>query len=215
MPKEIVHIETTGELQLFGAAKYLAVLAYPDNFDKRTQFVNACRAWAIKKSKGMDGQLKRRLVYKPEILKFAETRSIKRQFDRVTEIIRLQRVPVLNIATSSVLSFVEEERLKKIGVKSDKKTIFTIKRFLNKNNTHNDYSRIWAPSKSIAHLILGFNNALLDCPKKHSSVETLLLNPAWINTAVVEAEKARINFCLKGIMKIRDEDTIQLLPAAI
>jgi hypothetical protein len=72
MPHEKIPIETTGDLQFLGAAKYLSVLAYPNNMKWRMDFIYASKA-ALCKS--IAGELKDRLLTDENILKFSEQRA--------------------------------------------------------------------------------------------------------------------------------------------
>lgn len=110
MSKKIVNIPTTGDLAFIGAAAYLAVIAYPDNDQRKTDFVNACKAWLfIQLGKGRMPKS----ITKPTILRFSKTRAIQAEFSRVIKRIEHKRMPSLFLAKCMLIKQVRQVSVKK------------------------------------------------------------------------------------------------------
>jgi len=196
----------------FEAAKYLAVIVYPDDTVKRTEFVNACRAWMLKGMMG--GQLKSKYIYKEDILEFAETRKMEAQFKKAEKIIADKRAPAL-------LAFKLKFLTKAIPVHISGGEEFTLDKWFDKcyptkdnvnaseHNKRNAYYRIWKPSKSIIHLVAGFENAIQD-KQIACCIEDLLINPAWLSEALEIAENLRKMILLHKPFKIKAYEQIRM-----
>ncbi len=98
-------IPTIGAEAPIGAAAYLAVIAYPNDHEKRTAFVNACKAWLfIQIGKGrMPKQ-----VTKPTILRFSKTRIINAEFTRVAKLLGQDRTIALQMCKMLMLNQVPQ-----------------------------------------------------------------------------------------------------------
>ena len=216
MPRETTYIETTGDFEWFGAAKFLAVIIYPEDHTKRTDFVNACRAWMFKRMLG--GQLKRRLVNNPDILKFSDIRKIDSQFNRADKILVTKRLPALNLFRLQLTS-------KAINVKIGEEK-FCIDKWVHHHyaspqndkaeeyNEKNFYRRKWSPSKPIIHLVLGLNTAIKE-EMRPTTIEKLLINAEWLPEAVDVSEKTRKTIALLNVINITEQKQIQILPEEI
>ena len=218
MACEVTEIRIDEDWQGFGAAAYLAVLAYPDNQEKRDQFLNAYKAWTCKLL--ADGQLKRRLISKEKILEFSATRKIESQFNKVINIISNKRAIALEIA---LLSLYQESFKGKIKVNfnlpNGKK--FNLKRYLefhypshsnstDLHNAHNAHKRIWLASKPVLHLALGLEFELKKL-KRENDLALLLCDPRWLPGALHNAEMFRKALCSSHALNIKESKTIKLI----
>lgn len=215
MACEETDIPTHKKWQGLGAAAYLAVLAYPEDKSKRDTFINAYKAWVCKLI--TNGQLKRRLIYKEEILKFSTTRKIESQFNRIINIISDKRAVALEIA---LLSLFQENFKKRINLNLPNGKKFSIKQYLDlhypshgnstdSHSAHNAHKRIWLTSKPVIHLALALDYELKKT-NRLNNLEDLLLDPSWLPGALKNSEIFRKMFCSSSVLNIKESNTIKL-----
>ncbi len=215
MPRETTHIDVSGDDKWLGAAGYLAVLAYPDDWDKRTRFIDAVKAMMIKYMTG--GRLPKKHVKNSDVLQFAKERELDTALRQVGRIIQTKRLPAWEIALPYMMSHA-------INVTLADGSKFSLDRALEQKfpspdvefgadpyNKNNAYKRVWIPSKPVLHLMFGLHNALADYNHKPDT-EDLICNPDWLPFAAENAESIRKTLCALDKININDEDTIQLLP---
>jgi len=172
---------------------YLAVLVYPKNIKKRTDFVNVCRAWWCK---GESGRFNKGQIHNPDITRFSESADIQREFDRATRILIKKRQMAGNIAKMSLLNEIIPVRIghRKFSLNA------IIKSWIGRHSTGNIKSatdkatiRVWSESLPVVHLMMGLHCAMESLfDKKQMELEDLLQDTRWVKEAVKEAEKIRI-----------------------
>lgn len=216
MFKETTYIYTAKHTISVGAAMFLAILLYPDNILRREEFVHACLAMLFKNRLG--GQLKRKYVYKKEILEFSRKRKIDSQLSKALKILkkRKQAMDIFKFQLSRSIDGVEAN----IGNHS-----FSINRWietffptsevsLEEHNQKNAYERMWSPSKPILHIVWAFEEVLSELSgKEELSLEFLLEEPEkWLVRALNRSEEMRIIILKFANLRLSEKDQIRVLP---
>lgn len=213
MPRETTYLPVSGDDAFLGAAGYFAVLAYPDDLDRRDRFVAAVKALVFKYS--MNGQLKRRIIKREDILAFSKERELNAAINHALNIIMKKRMPAWHIALHSMMNHAAPVRMAD-GSK------FSINKMIEQKFPESDlgsgdmvnrikgYNRYWSPSKSVVHLMFGLQNHFPETGDNFH-VDGLFLKLDWVPEAIENAENVRKTLCILDGINITDADTIQLL----
>lgn len=174
------------------AAMYLAVLVYPKDIEKRTNFVNACRAWWIKMELR---KFPRGKIYNKDIKAFGDYEDIKREFDRASKILVKKRQLSGDIAKFALMNLAVP-----VKVGQQKFTITACLEQWHVRNRANDkketvanaFMRIWKDSLPVIHLMISLSNATASAGiKGEYQLEDMLLNLRWVKEAAENAEGFR------------------------
>lgn len=228
---EITYIPVSASKVHVGAAMYLATVAYPNNLDKRTDFVNACQAWLCVQKYG--SRLKKDVVVNPSIRAMSSKRKMFAQFDFALKQLKTKRSIALLICKFKLVNHVPGAR-----ANLPDGSLFTIEEYLkykypgtttvridegktirdvSDHNANNAHRRIWKESKPVLHLCWALDNYLEDHPKQ-KTIQALLIEPAWVSQAMKEAERVRtlffhMNHSIPDNQKwFKQEEMIRLLP---
>ena len=212
MPRETTYLPVSGDDAFLGAAGYFAVLAYPDDLDRRDRFVAAVKALVFKYA--MNGQLKRRIIKREDILAFSKERELDAAINHALNIIMKKRMPAWHITLYSMMSHA-------VPVTMEDGSKFSINKMIKNHfpdsdisadphNKDNAYKRVWTPSKPVVHLMFGLQNYL---PQMDGDFhfDDLFLKLDWVLEAIENAENVRKTLCMLEGINITDTDTIQLL----
>ena len=212
MPRETTCLPVFGDDAFLGAAGYFAVLAYPDDLDRRDRFVAAVKALVFKYA--MKGQLKRRIIKREDILAFSKERELNAAINHALNIIMKKRMPAWHITLHSMMNHA-------VPVTMADGSKFSINKMIRSHfpdsdisaephNKDNAYKRVWVPSKSVVHLMFGLQNHFPETGDDFH-VDDLFLKPDWVPEAIENAENVRKTLCILDGINITDADTIQLL----
>jgi len=95
VPREISYLPVKGHAAHIGCAGLFAVLAYPDELDKRDEFVKAAKAWLVKSH--FPPKSKIRNIVRKDIRTYAN-RKITNVFNRAIHRIQTRRLPAVLMA---------------------------------------------------------------------------------------------------------------------
>jgi hypothetical protein len=189
---EPTYIPTVGD-SCTGAAMYLAILAYPDDVEWRTDFVASTIALRLLHKDSLDRKTKTPRLKIPEnaklkMEKFSKTRAIQASFDRAANKLE-KRYKALSVAKKVILddfiiiSNAESKPLSENTFKGKRKV--SLQR--NLEDYINQHARIWKPSKQVLHLAWALESHLPAKSDEHP-IESLIADSRWVSKAVHDAE---------------------------
>lgn len=215
MPIEKTILPYDEHLPHLAAAMYLAVIFYPHNLKKRTDFVSACQSWWIK---GESGRFPKNQVIVDRLLRFSESRKIWCEFNRANQILKKRM-----LADHAAMLYMMNSSIP-VKIKGRE---FSIRRYLvellhskynksdPKQTIDNAYARVWKDSIPILHLLAGLRLSLAESQtKKEFDLIDLLQHPHWVKDAAEKAESNReFTKLFEAILpsKIQEAKMIQLV----
>ncbi len=241
MPRETTYLPTNEKMASLAVMALYAIIAYPDDRNKRDRFVNALRALFSKEyirrgglrskiedkyrqlpNQQINGQLNRAFnqIYKRFQANMIFQQRVMREFGLDGPALgRAKFILKRNKHTGAVKLFSQKN-------KNNRPTITSVIKDFNPVDMEdldagdhawsNTFSRTWAPSKPVLHLVGELELALFDKFTKATTFEWVLLNaisdPSWLQKCLDGAEKRRRLWLLVNESPCPDEDTIQVLP---
>jgi hypothetical protein len=199
---EVTGIPTTGPLATLGAMAYLAVLAYPEAPDKRDTFIDACKAWTVRRAEHMTGQKlmksERLARFRPRALN--ESGPISSGLHRVG--LRLDAAHMASemmtfSALGDGLSLIKAaKRLHGARVRYRRRKAFDAERA-----EKTIRSREWKDARPVLHLAFALRAVHLEREEDAAfRMFDLVTNPEWLLGALRAAELLRcVYFPLTGI----------------
>ena len=228
MPREISYLTVKGHAAHIGCAGLFAVLAYPDELDKRDEFVKAAKAWLVKSH--FPPKSKIRNIVRKDIRTYAN-RKITNVFNRAIHRIQSRRLPAVLMAQQIIINDMANFKISidnKIfdlqilmgdGAKTVNKSAEWIAcnpKILN-SIPNNIKHRIWSETKPVLHIVHSLHVGLFHDITKNSqnskvSIFDCIEDASWLEDTLKNAEKFRQVITKLSIIRISDEDTISLMP---
>ena len=198
MPVETTYLPTEGALGQIGAARFLAVMAYPNKVKRRDRFIESV----------ID------LIQREAAQEIAgRPRDINRHILRAEHEIK-KRLPAAGLARRHLL------RMGNVILTTTDQPVPTATTHHFARVTTGDeaaghfYRDIWTPAKPVLHLMIAFeNNAPGFMPEDGYGTADLIARPGWLHPALENAEALRGLIAACDAIEVSEGQTIQLLPA--
>lgn len=202
---------------------FLAVLAYPDEADKRDKFIAAAKAWIAKK--WIESGTSRDDI--PKEFRNFQNRAIEHKFDQAKDRIVDRRIQAAILAGELIFSAspcfrtatkaAAQKGRKKPGLNTAVDLLHSEIKSAGADAVQgNTRQRIWAESKPVIHLASAFWMKAKDLTDfgTHggASFQRLIAYPhLWLEDTLSHAEKLRLFYIESPAFSLQDIETIQLI----
>lgn len=207
---EITAIATSGPLALQGAACFMACVAYPESFEKRTRFVNAAQASYLKNAYAAD-RGKASACVDSGIRSWTAQQARNclesgfRRLDHRYDAAMLAWERVLNWAAEDVaklsIAALAQAAGQDVNMKAEYSgsSVNSVRAFSldqygperqnSAKHANNWHARVWLQSLSVLHLSVALAHAMVPVRGKGGTEFNLLYRPeTWLESAVATAE---------------------------
>jgi len=197
-PLEVVHLPITGPGSITGAIGFMAVLAYPNEIDKRDAFLEAGQAYAIRMFRPKD-----RKVFPGRLRKYPARRILDKGpltagFRRITtrRILAARMLGVFFLKHFGAVVTVEQAA-KQVALNSGRVDC-------------NFVQRVWAESKPVIHMAWAMQMHLNDGGSK--DIFAYLRNPDWLAPVIEASSKTIVMVHADSTIGLSYKDMIEILP---
>jgi len=178
--------------ETIAAIAYLAILAYPCEWDKRDAFVKAAKAWLLKKWMHKNG--KRELI--DESYRTMKNQQIDGCLNRAFRRIARRRLPAAELADALVMNHCPNAAVYVNGrrVTARRWMEWRLSCQYGDSTLSNEFRRTWKETKPVLHLAMAYPRFVSKTETAFSPFEhpfALMMNPSWVAKAIQLAEGMR------------------------
>lgn len=185
-PVEVTELPNTDPPHL-AAARYLAVLAYPDDEKARDQLVKDLFAWNYKAARrhGLQGI--------PDEWMKVPTRDMRKRLAKAQNIIWFERFPAYLAANEIMLT--EKTKGSAIRFSGEESILKVCKKYqpASQKQTH-FYERAWLPSLQLLHLIGPFYTYVQSLDNAKTPLGMFVAKPQWVIKSVRSSARLRLTY---------------------